>query len=192
MMTTPTPITTPEKPISLDEMARYINDGHKAVTDAEGQAKDASGHAKEARHRAFEKAMRTGYWLNQAKAKLDHGKWLPWLKANCPTIAKSKRTYQRWMKLADNEAKLKEVMRGKNDTMTHLTINEALRWVDGKGDDTPSDKYDKAEENLIKKLKRLTLEEAEAASQATSKELKETVATMKLGAPKKLTSAEAA
>jgi ParB-like chromosome segregation protein Spo0J len=46
----------------------------------------------------------------------------------------------------------------------------------------PSDRYDKAEENLIKKLQALLVEQAEGAAKETIKLLNSTVATMKVGA----------
>jgi DNA-binding transcriptional regulator YhcF (GntR family) len=46
----------------------------------------------------------------------------------------------------------------------------------------PSDRYDKAEENLIKKLQALSVEQAEGAAKETIKLLNSTVTTMKAGA----------
>ena len=71
-----------------------------------------------------------GAALNEAKAKVGHGKWLAWLKENCPDI--SDRTAERYMKLAGGKAKLEKKLQdpAKFDIMSDLTINEALRLID--------------------------------------------------------------
>lgn len=64
---------------SLDELALRIRDEHAQATAA---ARSAIAHAIEA-----------GRLLIDAKARLDHGAWLPWLSAHCeqcPTSIKSR------------------------------------------------------------------------------------------------------
>jgi hypothetical protein len=66
-------------------LAKRINEAHHA-----GNA--ALGNALEHYHRA-------GVLLNEQKAELPHGGWLPWLEAN---FEGDPRTAQRYMRLADN------------------------------------------------------------------------------------------
>ena len=88
------------------------------------------------------------------------------------------------MNLASKEALLRE--RVKSATVADLTLNNALRLVEDKpphlgarGGGNPSDAYDSAEQKLIKRLKALPPNNAEAAAGDTIKQLRETVDTMK-------------
>lgn len=72
---------------------------------------------------AIHRAKRAGELLNQAKAKVSHGEWLPWLSANCPTIAT--RTAQAYMKL-DREW---GTLESKCATVAHLTVSDALKLL---------------------------------------------------------------
>lgn len=105
-------------PVSLFDIANAINESHAL----------AEQHAGMAIHRA----KQAGELLNHAKAQVEHGQWLPWLAANCPTIAT--RTAQSYMRLASNW----ETLAGKYATVAHLTVNEALRLlVEPKPDPSP-------------------------------------------------------
>jgi hypothetical protein len=79
-------ITAPhETRASLAELARQINAEHEQVDVAVREGLD---HARQA-----------GFLLLQAKSRLPHGNWLPWLEANCKATA---RTVQRYMRLAEH------------------------------------------------------------------------------------------
>jgi len=87
------------------------------------------------------------------------------------------------MKLAANKPKLDEKLRTKSATIADLTLTQALRLIEDKSDrnDGSGDlgKYDKAQAALIKKLKKLSPEEVEAAAQQTIQELEKVVAAVK-------------
>jgi len=85
---------------SLPSLAAAINAEHDSV--------------ERAALSAVEHARRAGALLVDAKAQLDHGAWLPWLAANCPSV--SKRTAQAYMRLAKANAQ----------RVAHLTVREAL------------------------------------------------------------------
>lgn len=79
-------ITRPcETETSLDDLAGQINVEH--------------GLAETAMHDSLMHARRAGEFLRQAKAKIQHGAWLSWLRANCKVTV---RTAQRYMRLAEN------------------------------------------------------------------------------------------
>jgi hypothetical protein len=72
-------------------------------------------------------AIEVGELLNQAKARLKHGEWLPWLKDNCML---KERTAERYMHLATNKQKLAEVLAAKSVPMSDLeSLNEAVRLI---------------------------------------------------------------
>jgi len=146
-------------------LAQKIKDGYKAVLEA------GKGVVRE--------AIKFGELLNSEKGPRDHGTWLIWLKTNCGL---SERTAQRYMWLAQNKSKLETELR-KSD----LSLNKAIALLSGekkKRDElSASDKYDKCQETLIKKLQDLTThQEREAAAGETIKQLKATVAAMKQAA----------
>ena len=66
---------------SLDELAQQINDGHQGLKIA---IRRLAGHV-----------AQVGAWLTAAKAKCQHGEWLPWLADNCPDI--TRRTATKYM-----------------------------------------------------------------------------------------------
>ncbi len=68
---------------------------------------------------ALEHYYRAGVLLNEQKAELPHGGWLPWLEAN---FESDPRTAQRYMKLADNLPAIK----ANTTPMSHLTLSKAL------------------------------------------------------------------
>ena len=68
----------------LSDLGAEINDTH---AQAIHHANEAMGHA-----------VQCGELLNQAKATVPHGKWLPWLREN---ITFSERTAQVYMRIAD-------------------------------------------------------------------------------------------
>jgi Protein of unknown function (DUF3102) len=155
--------TTPLRPEygSLPELAQRIKAAHAAVLDASKNV--------------VLKAIAAGTALREAKAKMVHGEWLPWLKDNCDL---SGRTAHRYMQLAAGQHKLQS----KFATMANLTLTQALKFLEPdaeKEDQGPSAKYDKAATTLIKKLQDLLPEEVEEAAHRTIQELEKAVAAVK-------------
>ncbi len=68
---------------------------------------------------AIKHAMEAGKLLVEAKAGAEHGEWTPFLEAT----GINPRTAQRYMELANNQHILKY------DTMSHLTISEAIKEI---------------------------------------------------------------
>ena len=124
----------------LAELANRIKSYHKAVEDA---AKNI-----------VEKAILAGQALNEAKGKVLHGEWLPWLQKECGL---PERTAQRYMRLATGKKKIDQWLLTKSATMADLTLAQVERIV---GDD-----YEKAVASLIKRLKGLPPNEMEHAAQ---------------------------
>jgi Protein of unknown function (DUF3102) len=58
---------------SLPDLASRIEAAHAAVIDATNNA--------------VQRAIAAGTLLHEAKNKMEHGQWLPWLKTNCPDIS---------------------------------------------------------------------------------------------------------
>ena len=71
---------------------------------------------------SLKEAIEVGRILMKVKNNLEHGEWLPWLKANVPF---SERTTQRYISVYDRRAELKSV------TMTDLT--DAYTLIAGTG-----------------------------------------------------------
>lgn len=70
----------------------------------------------------LEHARRAGALLNQAKAAVPHGQWLPWLAANCPDI--SLRVAQMYMRVAARWPELEA--RANTKRVSHLSIRDAV------------------------------------------------------------------
>jgi len=143
----------------LDELATRIKIANKAVRDA---AKNI-----------VREAITAGLGLIDAKAKLTHGEWLPWLEQNCGF---SERTAHNYMLIAANQHKFKFAIDA------DLTLNQALRQIRGDGppkDDGPATLYNKAQATLIKKLSKLLPEDVEDAARRTITELEAAVAAVK-------------
>lgn len=96
--------------VMFDDLARRI--------DAEYEA------AMQSARTAIEHAIACGRLLLEAKAKVAHGEWLPWLKANTKV---SERTARIWMKFARHEQLLIE----KSVIIADLTFAEADRLLKG-------------------------------------------------------------
>jgi Protein of unknown function (DUF3102)/DNA N-6-adenine-methyltransferase (Dam) len=73
-------------------------------------------------YESLEHFMNAGELLIEAKAKLQHGEWLPWLDSECQC---SERSAQRYMKLAQNRA----LIEAKNDTVSDLSLRRALAEI---------------------------------------------------------------
>jgi len=102
--------TTEERTTVLANLAARIRTEHAAATNS---ARTAIGHA-----------INAGRLLIEAKTKLGHGRWLPWLSENCPDI--SIRTAQVYMRLA---LKAPTFLDSNTQNSAHLSINQALNMV---------------------------------------------------------------
>ncbi len=78
---------------------------------------------------ATEHAIKCGALLIEAKAGLEHGRWLPWIQANCPF---SERTAQAYMRLAERVSRLdkQEAQR-----VADLPVRDAVKAVADSRDD---------------------------------------------------------
>jgi hypothetical protein len=133
MTDTPTTTTDPsEMPTHLSEAAKQRDEKRKAeeLSQLATKAKEAHLRVVNAPRVVLQHAITAGHALNEAKNKVGHGKWLAWLKENCPDI--SDRTAERYMKLAEGQARLDKKLedKAKFDIVSNLTINEALRLID--------------------------------------------------------------
>jgi hypothetical protein len=104
-----TPAIVAKAEDSLQQLARHINEQHEQHVQATEQALD--------------RARQAGALLIEVKDRLQHGQWLPWLRANCSQI--SERTARRYMTLA---RRWEEVV-AKTDNVADLTYAEALRLL---------------------------------------------------------------
>ena len=133
----------------------------------------------EAARNVVVKAISAGALLKEAKAKLGHGQFLPWLE----TLEVSERTAHRYMQLATNRGKIEEALKGKSATMATLSLNKAMRLIEAKADRDDglgaASKYVKTQAALINSLKDLLPEDVEDAAQRTISELNTAVAAVK-------------
>jgi hypothetical protein len=89
-------------PRSLSPLATAIRREHEA---AEASWRDAVAHA-----------VRAGELLIEAKAKLSHGEWLPWLERNFPASVRTAQGYMRLARRAEDA-----------QALAHLGVEGALR-----------------------------------------------------------------
>jgi hypothetical protein len=151
---------------SLSDFATRINTEFAAI-----QKED-----QDANKSVVQRAISFGRTLSQAQEKVGHGKWVKWLNDNCRDI--SVRTAQRYMKLADSPEVRAEL--GKNDTVSLLSLRKALALANRKPKNPkPSEEYDRAESNLVKKLEALSPDTAEAAATETVERLREAITRIK-------------
>jgi hypothetical protein len=159
-------------PLTDADLAKQIKAHLKEIEDTTNQIKQT----------VLKQALYLGDLLLQAKAKVGHGKFKRWLEKNCDLSERSAQRYMQlqegWPKieawLKDNSARVADLSLRKAEQLTTITTND--------GGSNASDIYDKAEKTLIKKLRDLSVEQAEGAAKETIKELNSTVATMKAGA----------
>jgi Protein of unknown function (DUF3102) len=131
-------------------------------------------------------AVEVGELLKEAKARVGHGNFEPWLKEHCNL---SFRTARRYMKLAENRPQIEAQFKSAN--VADLTLSGAQRLLtdnsagsggksgggnSGDGSRTPAGDYDKLEEKLIDKLKELDASEAKDHADRTIASLNDTVA----------------
>lgn len=91
--------------VDLADLAARIRMEHEA---AAASRRQGIGHA-----------LTAGELLLEAKAKVHHGEWLPWLRHYCGV---SERSARRYMQLASHRAEIE----AKTATVADLTINWAL------------------------------------------------------------------
>ena len=126
---------------SLAELAARIRAEHD----------DAKGAIK----RGVEHAIAAGALLLEAKEKLQHGQWLPWLEEHCGL---SERSARRYMRLARNKDKL-----GENGHVSDLSLRGALDTLTTHlPDDEPEDAADAALNVLRENFDRLPSSVVEA------------------------------
>ena len=184
-METPTNPKAPAEAVeTLEQRGARISQEYLAIIADEGRSNRT----------IVDRAIRVGRDLLDLRKsnKIPHGEWEKWVKNNIPQF--NIRKVQRWMNLAESETKIREEIRkrqesNKNDSVSYLTLTEALAIANGKDKDkgdppTACDAYDKAADKLVEKLKALTVDEADAAATKTADALKDTVKTMKAGAKK--------
>jgi hypothetical protein len=95
------------QPTPLPDLAAAISTEHAASVAASSSA--------------LEHARQAGEHLLEAKARIDHGEWLPWLQKNCPTVAL--RTAQNYMLIASNWGRIESA---KTQRVAYLPVRAAL------------------------------------------------------------------
>ena len=80
---------------------KQINDEYVAII-----AEERGGN-----HRIVDRAIKVGTSPLHCKTKVGHGGWVSWVGVNLPQI--SKRTVERWMKLAENKTKIEEEIKAR-------------------------------------------------------------------------------
>jgi hypothetical protein len=173
-----TPAAVPSK-ISEPELATRIREQLREMEETTNKIKQT----------VLSQALKLGELLLQAKEKVGHGKFGQWLEKN--SLEVSERSAQRYMALKEQWPKIETWLKANSATVADLSLRRAEKIIaladNSNSDDGPdaSDLYDRAQDNLIKKLQKLDVNEADAAAEATTKELKKTVATMKAGSKSK-------
>jgi hypothetical protein len=175
MVDNTTPLTRERtEQLSLADLGKKIKSEHEALANS--------------LRSMVPRAIEIGEDLNNAKRIVGHGGFLKWVKLNC---AMSNKTAERYMALATGKDKLNAKLRelstkgdDKFETISNLSLVQAERLIaepqSGGGDgDNLSDAYDNAEKALVKKLKALPSDVAEAAANETIGRLQSTIATMK-------------
>jgi Protein of unknown function (DUF3102) len=102
-------MTVPALSNSLADLAARINVEHQA--------------AQENLRSGLKRAIAAGELLIEAKRLLPHGKWLPWLEANCTV---SERTAQAYMRVARSYGELPD---SKSATVADLSFRDALNQL---------------------------------------------------------------
>src|SRR5215472_15333912 len=140
----PPPVAAAVPVPSLFDLATRINTEFAAIQKAD----------RDTNKTVVQRAITFGRTLCQAKEEVGHGKWEKWLNDNCRDI--TKRTAQRYMKLADSPEVRAEM--GKNDTVSYLSLRAALALANRNPPQPkpPSEEYDRAEGSLVKKLEALS------------------------------------
>jgi hypothetical protein len=95
------------RPPALPDLAAAISTEHAAAVAASVSA--------------LEHARLAGELLLEAKSRVAHGEWLPWLQKNCPTVAV--RTAQNYMLITSEWPRIEQQ---KRNTVAYLTVRAAL------------------------------------------------------------------
>jgi hypothetical protein len=104
-------MTDADTKAELAQLASRIKAEHAAIV----EATKAIGSI-------VQRAMTLGDMLAQAKSKLQHGEWLPYLKDNCQL---SERTAQRYMAVGSRRKELEETLKDKSATVADfLTLKD--------------------------------------------------------------------
>jgi hypothetical protein len=168
MTTIPAPAQPPSiSTLSDADLIKSINDKMRSMLHS---YRSSVGHA-----------IEVGELLKEAKTRVGHGNFEPWLKEHCNL---SFRTARRYMKLAESREQIEAQF--KSATLADLTLSGAQRLLtDNSGSSgsaatkkgsTPAGDYDKLEEKLIDKLKELDPSEARDHADKTIAALNDTVA----------------
>jgi hypothetical protein len=105
--------------LALPDLATQINEEHRQCL----QAANAT----------LEHARRAGELLEQAKAQLDHGQWLPWLKEHFPFSERMAQNYMRvareWPRLEANPQRVADLsFRDALKLLVHSREDEYPQW----------------------------------------------------------------
>ena len=152
--------------MTLDELANGIKDKHSKVLFS---FQSSVTHA-----------MEVGDWLNAAKRKNKHGDFEAWVKDHCKL---SDRTARRYMEMARDRTQIEGRLAAKTANLADLDAQRLLTDQSGggggsgsgNGTPTPADAYDKLEEKLIEKLKKLRPGQARHHAEKTIGALNDTV-----------------
>ena len=104
-------VSTPVVPAPLSDLSTQINNHHQRALSLANSS--------------IEYALKCGHALIEAKAQLPHGRWIPWLRGNCPDICT--RQVQRYMRLADNWPQIEAERKVHPEEM--LTVSGALALI---------------------------------------------------------------
>jgi hypothetical protein len=104
--------------LSLDEALSQS----EALADLAERIRAEHQGAREAYKRSVEHAMAAGDLLIEAKAKLTHGQWGPWLEAKCEMSDRTARLYMR-------AARGRGALEAKTATVADLTLRDAMKLL---------------------------------------------------------------
>jgi hypothetical protein len=151
--------------MTLDELANGIKDKHSKVLFS---FQSSVTHA-----------MEVGDWLNAAKSKVKHGGFETWVQTHCQL---SPRTARRYMEMAKDRTQIEARLAAKTANLADLNAQHLLTDQSGGGNgsgngDPPTlaDAYDKLEEKLVEKLKKLRPGQARRHAEKTIGALNDTV-----------------
>lgn len=126
-------------------------------------------------------AITAGAELAKAKLEVGHGNWLSLLKV----LGLKERTATRYITIASGKSRIDQWLRQKSATMADLTLVKAEEIASGKstagsgGAGGILGNYQKTQEQLIKRLRKLPSEDMAEAANATIAELQAAIAEFK-------------
>lgn len=142
-----------------------------------GKIKSLAATVRGAGESVIRKAIETGVALIDAKTKVRHGEWLPWIKEDCEL---SERTVQDYILVAAYRHKIEQWM--KSATAADLTLRGALRVAKGRSSNAvggPETTIARAQQTLIKNLQAMLPDHAVAAAERTIIELQAVLSELK-------------